>query len=107
MKQNPGARLWRSLAEYENDPEFQKYLQNEFGTPLTDAPPNSNERRRFMQLMAASFSLAGVAGCRWEQDHMLPMARQRCSHTQPPTVCLKQAGWFGAPSHGPRVAPPP
>jgi MoCo/4Fe-4S cofactor protein with predicted Tat translocation signal len=76
MKPSSGARMWRSLAEYENDPEFTKYLHNEFGTPLTDTPPNSNERRRFMQLMAASFSLAGVAGCRWEQDHIVPMTRQ-------------------------------
>src|SRR5690606_24222400 len=59
MKKNGSPRLWRSLAEYEQDPEFVKFVQNEFGVPLTEAPPNSKERRRFMQLMAASFSLAG------------------------------------------------
>ncbi len=75
MKKN-SRRLWRSLAEYEQDPEFEKYLHNEFGVPLTEAPPNSNERRRFMQLMAASFSLAGVAGCRWEEDKLAPMTRR-------------------------------
>ncbi len=69
-------RLWRSLAEYENDPEFQNYLEHEFGTPLTEAPPNSKQRRRFMQLMSASFALAGAAGCRWEQDKLLPMSRR-------------------------------
>ncbi len=75
MKKNP-RRLWRSLAEYEQDPEFEKFLQNEFGVPLTEAPPNSKERRRFMQLMAASFSLAGAAGCRWEEDKLVPMTRR-------------------------------
>lgn len=69
-------RLWRSLAEYENDPQFQQYLQNEFGVPLGDSEPTSAERRRFMQLMSASFALAGAAGCRWEEDKVLPMTRQ-------------------------------
>lgn len=69
-------RLWRSLAEYDNDPQFQQYLKNEFGVPLGDSEPTSAERRRFMQLMSASFALAGAAGCRWEEDKVLPMTRQ-------------------------------
>ncbi len=69
-------RLWRSLAEYDNDPQFQQYLKNEFGVPLGDSQPTSAERRRFMQLMSASFALAGAAGCRWEEDKVLPMTRQ-------------------------------
>ena len=69
-------RLWRSLAEYENDPQFQQYLKNEFGVPLGESEPTSAERRRFMQLMSASFALAGAAGCRWEEDKVLPMTRQ-------------------------------
>jgi MoCo/4Fe-4S cofactor protein with predicted Tat translocation signal len=69
-------RLWRSMAEYENDPEFQRYVQSEFPTPLEQTAPNSADRRRFMQLMSASFALAGAAGCRWEQDKVLPMTRQ-------------------------------
>jgi molybdopterin-containing oxidoreductase family iron-sulfur binding subunit len=76
MKKTGGPRLWRSLAEYEQDPEFEKYLENEFPTPLTEAPPNSKERRRFIQLMAASFSLAGASGCRWEEDKLVPMTRR-------------------------------
>jgi MoCo/4Fe-4S cofactor protein with predicted Tat translocation signal len=72
----PAARLWRSLAEYDQDPEFQRYLESEFSTPLTDAPPSSKQRRRFMQLMSASFAMAGAAGCRWEQDKLLPLSRR-------------------------------
>ena len=76
ITKNKPPRLWRSLAEYENDPRFQEYLHNEFGTPLGDAPPNSKQRRRFMQLMSASFALAGAAGCRWEEDEVLPFTRR-------------------------------
>src|SRR5690606_29287648 len=60
----------------ENDPQFQKYLENEFGVPLTESAPNSAERRRFMQLMSASFALAGAAGCRWEEDKLMPLTRR-------------------------------
>lgn len=72
MKQT---RLWRSLAEYENDPEFRKYLENEFGIPATESLPTSKDRRRFMQVMAASFAFAGATGC-WREDKLLPMARR-------------------------------
>ena len=76
IKNSGRSRLWRSLAEYENDPKFQKYLENEFGVPLTESAPNSTERRRFMQLMSASFALAGAAGCRWEEDKLMPLTRR-------------------------------
>jgi molybdopterin-containing oxidoreductase family iron-sulfur binding subunit len=69
--------FWRTLGELEGTPEFQSFLEREFATPLENDPPNSPERRRFMQLMGASFALAGVAtGCRWEQDKLLPQARR-------------------------------
>src|SRR5690348_8250093 len=38
-------------------------------------------------------------------ETMLPIGRNRCSHTQPPTDWLKHAGCETPPSHGPRVAP--
>ncbi|MEN9578726.1 MAG: Tetrathionate reductase subunit precursor [Pseudomonadota bacterium] len=72
---NNGRRLWRSLAEYDNDPEFRKYLESEFGVPPTESLPSSTERRRFMQVMAASFALAGAPGC-WQEDRLLPMVRR-------------------------------
>jgi MoCo/4Fe-4S cofactor protein with predicted Tat translocation signal len=68
---------WRSVAELEGRPEFEKFLEHEFAEPVSDLPPNSNERRRFMQLMGASFAFAGLAtGCRWEEDHILPQTRR-------------------------------
>ncbi|MFZ5891170.1 MAG: TAT-variant-translocated molybdopterin oxidoreductase [Myxococcota bacterium] len=69
-------RYWRSLAELENTPAFREYVENEFPAPLEHAPPNSPERRRFMELMGASFALAGVAGCRWPEDKLVPLSRR-------------------------------
>jgi molybdopterin-containing oxidoreductase family iron-sulfur binding subunit len=67
---------WRSLAELEGSPEFEKFLENEFAEPVADVAPNSPERRRFMQLMGASLALAGATSCRWEDDHILPQTRR-------------------------------
>jgi MoCo/4Fe-4S cofactor protein with predicted Tat translocation signal len=69
-------RYWRSLAELENTPEFREYVEREFPTPLEEAPPNSPERRRFLELMGASFAMAGAAGCRWQEDHLVPLSRR-------------------------------
>ena len=67
---------WRSLAELENAPEFREFVEREFATPLDDQPVGSPGRRRFMQLMGASLALAGVSGCRWQEDHLLPYSRR-------------------------------
>ena len=68
---------WRSLAELEGRPEFEQFIEHEFAEPVSDLPPNSDDRRRFMQLMGASFAFAGLAtGCRWEDDHILPQTRR-------------------------------
>jgi len=67
---------WRSLAELEQKPEFREAVEREFPTPLEQLPPSSPGRRRFMQVMGASFSLAGLEGCRWHEDKILPMTRR-------------------------------
>lgn len=67
---------WRSMAELEDKPEFREFLEREYpeqGSQLKD--PLS--RRRFVQLMGASFALAGVSqGCRWEEEKILPLSRR-------------------------------
>ena len=68
--------FWRSLAELENRPEFISYVEHEFAEPLGDEPVGSPARRRFMQLMGASFALAGVTACHWEKDYVLPHSRR-------------------------------
>jgi molybdopterin-containing oxidoreductase family iron-sulfur binding subunit len=69
-------RIWRSTEELENSPEFLERVQREFPTPLETLPPNSPERRRFMQIMGASLGLAGLSGCRWHEDKLLPLTRR-------------------------------
>jgi molybdopterin-containing oxidoreductase family iron-sulfur binding subunit len=67
---------WRSLAELDQTPEFRDAVEREFAEPLEQLPPDSPGRRRFMQVMGASFSMAGLAGCRWHEDKILPMTRR-------------------------------
>jgi len=67
---------WRSLAELEGTPEFEKFIEHEFAEPVSDVPPSSPERRRFMQLMGASLALSGATGCRWQEDKILPQTRR-------------------------------
>jgi molybdopterin-containing oxidoreductase family iron-sulfur binding subunit len=74
VKQPP--KYWRSLAELENDPEFLAAVEREFPSPLEHAP-SSRERRRFLQVMGASFALAGLtSGCRWKEDNLMDFAKR-------------------------------
>ncbi|HEX3855217.1 MAG TPA: TAT-variant-translocated molybdopterin oxidoreductase [Polyangiaceae bacterium] len=67
---------WKSLAELENSAEFREFATREFAAPLEQEPPNSPGRRRFMQIMGASMSLAGLDACRWREDKILPQSRR-------------------------------
>src|SRR5262245_4278450 len=73
-------QYWRSLAELEDAPEFREFVEREFREPLQTEPPNSPARRRFMQLMGASFALAGATACRWKEDKLLPHSRRPEGH---------------------------
>ncbi len=68
-------RYWRSLADLEDSPEFRDKLKSEF-PELEEQIADPLSRRRFFQLMGASMAFAGItsAGCRWEQDHIVPLA---------------------------------
>jgi MoCo/4Fe-4S cofactor protein with predicted Tat translocation signal len=57
MKSRP--QYWRSLAELEGDPTFQEYVEREFRSPTEQKELDGKGRRRFMQLMGASFALSG------------------------------------------------
>jgi MoCo/4Fe-4S cofactor protein with predicted Tat translocation signal len=67
---------WKSLAELEQSPEFREFAAREFASPLEHEPPDSPGRRRFMQIMGASMSLAGLDACRWREDKLLPQSRR-------------------------------
>ena len=65
-------RYWRSLDEVAQTPEFEQFLHREF--PEQADEPIGFDRRRWLQLMGASLALAGVTGCRWEAEQLMPMA---------------------------------
>lgn len=72
---DPKIKAWRSLAELEQTPEFLEFMHREFPTAASELPPGLS-RRRWMQLMGASFTLATFAGCRWPQEELAPFAQR-------------------------------
>jgi len=69
-----GPKFWRSLNELANTPKFQQWVAREFPDGATDIM-NSNSRRNFLQLMAASMGLAGLTSCRRPVEKILPHAK--------------------------------
>jgi molybdopterin-containing oxidoreductase family iron-sulfur binding subunit len=70
---DPGTTYWRSLDELQLTPQFEEFLHREFPQAASEFPKGMS-RRRWLQLMGASLSLAGVAGCRWQTEDFLPAA---------------------------------
>ncbi len=59
-----GPAMWRSLDQLADTPSFQRFLHAEFPAAARLAPTlDGAGRRRFLKVMAASFALAGLAGC--------------------------------------------
>ncbi len=78
-----GSAYWRSLEEYASAPEVGELLKQEF-TGYDPDDVLTVSRRRFVQLMAASMSLAGLtlAGCRrWPEEKLVPFASRPDGHT--------------------------
>ena len=77
--------FWRSQADLDNTPEFQEFLAREY-PEQEEQLKDPLSRRNFVQLMGASFALAGVTqACRWEEEKIMPLSRRprwihsRCS----------------------------
>ncbi|MDX2080897.1 MAG: TAT-variant-translocated molybdopterin oxidoreductase [Terrimicrobiaceae bacterium] len=70
-------RIWRSLREFENDPEFDKHLQTEFPRGAEVYQDSGLSKRDFMKLMGASIALAGVGlgGCRRPEAYLVPFTK--------------------------------
>ena len=62
---------WRSPGQLENSPESRDFLEREFPKGASELPEGVT-RRDMMTLMAASLSLAGLAGCRRPVEHIVP-----------------------------------
>lgn len=69
----PSKKWYRSLSELENSPEFDEFLHREFPQAAEEFPEGVS-RRRWMQLMGASLTLAGAAGCRYEEETLTPLS---------------------------------
>ncbi len=70
-----GRRYWRSLDELADKPEFREFVEREFpnrAAGYLDGP----DRRQFLRIMAASFCLAGLTGCRWPKENIVPYAQR-------------------------------
>jgi len=59
---NQGDKLWRTLEELVDSPEFRRGLEAEFAEQAGEWP-DTIDRRRFLQLMGSSLALAGLYGC--------------------------------------------
>jgi MoCo/4Fe-4S cofactor protein with predicted Tat translocation signal len=77
LAERRGVQYWRSLEELAETPEFLAYLKDEF-PPFVEAAAGALDRRRFLQLMAASLALSGLAACGPEEAprQMLPYVKQ-------------------------------
>jgi len=75
MNETTIPKYWRSLDELEGSEEFQEFVHREFPVAASEFPAGVS-RRRWLQLMGASFALAGVAGCRWETEKIAPLVNR-------------------------------
>ena len=67
LKGTTGKKLWRSIDELQNTPEFQAAVEREFPAAAQEwVDPVS--RRGFLKIMGASMALAGLAGCTKQPD---------------------------------------
>ncbi len=62
---------WRSLSELRGSDDFSPSLEREFPVAASEFPDGVS-RRRWMKLMGASMAMAGVAGCRYPEEEILP-----------------------------------
>ena len=60
-------RLWRSIDELENTPEFRAAVEKEFPDAAQEWVDQVS-RRGFLKVMGASLALAGLAGCTKQPD---------------------------------------
>jgi len=66
---------WRSLAERADTPEFREMVRRRLGENVDWENLAPSTRRKFLQVMGASLALAGLAGCRWPRETIVPFAR--------------------------------
>jgi molybdopterin-containing oxidoreductase family iron-sulfur binding subunit len=70
-----GKAYWRSLDELADSPSFREWVHTKFPQSMRALLDGGVDRRRFLQLMAASLGLAGLTGCRRPELKALPYAK--------------------------------
>ncbi len=71
---------WRSFEELGESPEFVGLLHREF-TGLGEELNTPTSRRNFLKLMGASAALAGLTGCRWPKETIVPFTKNPYNRT--------------------------
>jgi len=71
-----GKAYWRSLDQLADTPEFREWVDRQFPRSMRELLSGVVDRRKFLQLMAASLGLAGLAGCRRPELKALPYSKQ-------------------------------
>ena len=89
LAQQKGPRYWRSLDELAQTPSFLSRLQEEFPA-FARIAEEAVDRRRVLQLMAASLALGGLTGCQKEveQRELAPYVEQ------PPGIVPGRARYY-------------
>ena len=70
-----GKAYWRSLDHLADTPEFRDWIERRFPESMRELLSGGVDRRHFLQLMAASIGLAGLAGCRRPEMKALPYSK--------------------------------
>jgi molybdopterin-containing oxidoreductase family iron-sulfur binding subunit len=66
---------WRSLDDLADTPEFRTFVENEF-PGLAEHMRTPVGRRHFLKVMGAAAAMAGLAGCRWPVEKIVPYAHR-------------------------------
>ncbi|MEZ6232704.1 MAG: TAT-variant-translocated molybdopterin oxidoreductase [Phycisphaerales bacterium] len=72
-----GERVWKSLEEHSQTPEFREFVEREFPKGASELLTDS--RRDFIKFMGAGLALAGLAsvpGCRRPEHHIMAYSRE-------------------------------
>src|SRR4029079_5036069 len=72
---------------------------------MTTKPRSPRRKAIWLLPLSHQSEVSQLASVALRNETMLPIGRNRCSHTQPPTDWLKHAGCETPPSQGPREAP--
>jgi molybdopterin-containing oxidoreductase family iron-sulfur binding subunit len=75
-----GKAYWRSLDELADNDEFRRFVRDEFPS-IPDDKLAPASRRSFLKFMGASVALAGMTGCRWPTEQILPFAERPAGYT--------------------------